>query len=33
MAEFSEYGFKGVIKKPFSIEELSKFVHEILQHH
>jgi two-component system cell cycle sensor histidine kinase/response regulator CckA len=30
MAYFREYGFKGVIKKPFSIAELSNIIHEVI---
>jgi len=30
MANFRDYGFKGMIKKPFTIEELSKLVNDII---
>jgi PAS domain S-box-containing protein len=30
MADYTRYGFKGVIVKPYQIEELSKTVHEVL---
>lgn len=30
MAEFSMYGFKGVVSKPFDIEQLSRVLHEVL---
>jgi two-component system, cell cycle sensor histidine kinase and response regulator CckA len=30
MANFRDYGFSGVIKKPFTIEELSKLIHETI---
>ncbi len=30
MANFQEYGFKGVIKKPFTMAELSKLIHELM---
>jgi PAS domain S-box-containing protein len=30
MADYARYGFKGVIAKPYQIEELSKTVHEVL---
>ena len=30
MANFQDYGFKGAIKKPFSIEELSQVVYETI---
>ncbi|MBS4025858.1 MAG: PAS domain S-box protein [Clostridia bacterium] len=31
MANFREYGFNGVVKKPFSIEELGKVINEVLR--
>jgi len=31
MADFRSYGFKGVIKKPYSLEELSKLIYDILE--
>jgi two-component system cell cycle sensor histidine kinase/response regulator CckA len=30
MANFKEYGFKGIIAKPYRITELSKILHEVL---
>ncbi len=30
MAGFKEYGFKGVITKPYEIEELNKLLHEVI---
>lgn len=30
MANFSDYGFKGVVVKPFRLDELSKTIHEVL---
>ncbi len=30
MADFKEYGFKGVIAKPYEIGELSKMLHEVI---
>jgi CheY-like chemotaxis protein len=30
MAQYREYGFRGVIKKPFSIAELSSIIHEVI---
>lgn len=30
MADFKEYGFKGVITKPYEIEELNKLLHKII---
>ena len=30
MAEFREYGFKGVIAKPYKIEELSEVLHRVI---
>jgi two-component system, cell cycle sensor histidine kinase and response regulator CckA len=30
MANFRKYGFKGVMKKPFLIDDLSRLIHEIL---
>ena len=30
MSNFSEYGFKGVIAKPYKIMELSKVLHKVL---
>jgi PAS domain S-box-containing protein len=30
MAHYREYGFRGVIKKPFSIAELSSIIHEVI---
>jgi PAS domain S-box-containing protein len=29
MSEYGKYGFKGVVSKPYKIEELSKTVHEV----
>lgn len=31
MADFKKYGFRGAIRKPYSIEELSSLVREVLQ--
>ncbi|RQD76070.1 MAG: hybrid sensor histidine kinase/response regulator [Candidatus Syntrophonatronum acetioxidans] len=31
MANFRDHGFKGVLKKPFTLEELSRQVHEVLK--
>lgn len=31
MSNFKEYGFKGVVVKPYKIEELSKVLHEVLK--
>ncbi|UNC91464.1 PAS domain-containing hybrid sensor histidine kinase/response regulator [Candidatus Contubernalis alkaliaceticus] len=31
MSSYKDYGFKGVIKKPFRIEELSVVIHETIQ--
>ena len=33
MAEFTQYGFKGVVPKPYSVEELLKIVGNILEKH
>ena len=30
MANFKEYGFKGVVPKPYQVEELGKVVKEVL---
>ena len=30
MAHFQEYGFKGVIAKPYSIEEIIKIINDVL---
>ena len=30
MANYQDFGFKGMIKKPFALVELSKVVHEII---
>jgi hypothetical protein len=30
MAEFKRYGFKGVIAKPYKIEELSRALYELV---
>ena len=30
MADFKEYGFMAVIMKPYSIEELSKILHNVI---
>jgi DNA-binding NarL/FixJ family response regulator len=32
MANYSDYGFKGVISKPFLINELSEVINEVLEH-
>ena len=31
MANYRDYGFEGVIKKPFAIAELSKLVYDIIK--
>lgn len=31
MSNFSEYGFKGVVKKPFKIEDLSSAIENVLK--
>jgi two-component system, cell cycle sensor histidine kinase and response regulator CckA len=31
MSNFSEYGFKGVVKKPFKIEDLSTAIEQVLK--
>ena len=31
MADYSEYGFSGVVPKPYKIEDLSKVVHDVLE--
>jgi hypothetical protein len=31
MANFSAYGFKGVVPKPYRIEELSRVLHEVIE--
>jgi CheY-like chemotaxis protein len=31
MSNFSEYGFKGVVKKPFKIEDLSAAIEQVLK--
>jgi hypothetical protein len=31
MAHYREYGFKGVVTKPYSIEDLSKTVRTVLE--
>jgi hypothetical protein len=30
MANYNDYGFKGVISKPFLISELSEVIHKVL---
>jgi len=30
MSQYSQYGFKGVITKPYKIQELSKTIHGVL---
>ena len=30
MARYQDYGFAGVLKKPFRIQDLAKVLHEIL---
>jgi DNA-binding NarL/FixJ family response regulator len=30
MAHYSDYGFKGVISKPFLINELNEVIHKVL---
>jgi CheY-like chemotaxis protein len=30
--EFQEYGFKAVIAKPFTLEELERTLHEVMLH-
>ena len=29
MADFKEYGFKGVVAKPYKLKELSEVVHKV----
>jgi CheY-like chemotaxis protein len=31
MAEFEQYGFKGVVPKPFTIAELSRLLQQVMQ--
>ena len=31
MSRYGEYGFKGVVSKPYSIQELNKTLHEVLE--
>jgi CheY-like chemotaxis protein len=31
MSNFSEYGFKGVVKKPFKIEDLNSAIEDVLK--
>ncbi len=31
MSNFTEYGFKGVVKKPFKIEDLSSAIENVLK--
>jgi CheY-like chemotaxis protein len=33
MAEYSSYGFKGVVSKPFRVKELSETIHRIMNGH
>jgi hypothetical protein len=30
MAKFREHGFKGVVEKPYTIEELGRVLHEVV---
>ena len=30
MAEFKDYGFRGVVKKPYQLEQLSRVLEEVL---
>jgi hypothetical protein len=31
MTEFSEYGFSGVVAKPYKIDELSEALHKVIK--
>ncbi len=30
MSNFREYGFRGVVKKPYTIEDLAAVLHEVI---
>jgi hypothetical protein len=33
MAEYGNYGFRGVVAKPFRVKELSETVHRVMNGH